>query len=279
MNKISSYALTSVLLASVYSSPVQAQNSPSKLDQLNGSWQGTYICPQGLTGLRLVVEAKSENEVYAMFNFFPHPTNPSVPPGSFRMKGSYTSFASSQIPDVLKLSATSWIKQPPGYRTVDLEGNVDLTQGKLDGRILDPGCDVVNLTKVKVIQAPNPNSSVIGRWSGSMTQNTAPTQWNLQLNITQNRRGDSFLGESSKQPLTPGTKASVSHEIKGDLANNVFNFREVKIIKRDAPSSWYFCDIQGQLRISSENGSDTLQGPWECLYKGQRYYGEIRLTR
>jgi hypothetical protein len=125
-----------------------AKKEAEKLVQLSGTWEGTYTCSfDGVRGLKLVIDAKQANQVEAVFNFFPVPTGAAMKPGSYKMVGIYQGPTAQETSDTIKLKATSWIKQPPGYKTIDLEGKVDLTQGKLEGDIPDSLCRDVNLTK------------------------------------------------------------------------------------------------------------------------------------
>jgi hypothetical protein len=96
-------------------------------NDLNGTWEGAYTCPQGLTNLKLVI------------TFSPHPNNPNTPSGSFRMKGNL------ERPDLLYLKATTWINKPAGYMTVDLRGNI--YSSRIIGNILSDGCSAFELKR------------------------------------------------------------------------------------------------------------------------------------
>ncbi|MCW2938408.1 MAG: serine/threonine protein kinase [Actinomycetia bacterium] len=78
-----------------------------------GTWTGSYFCSQGRTGLRLVITSDSGDAVAATFSFFPLPSNPNVPSGSYAMTGTYTAIG-------LSLKQDHWIDQPSGYEMVDL---------------------------------------------------------------------------------------------------------------------------------------------------------------
>jgi len=114
-------------------------------ETVSGTWEGTYVCGQGLTKLRLEIDAKSSNDIDAVFNFSAHSSNPSVPSGSFRMKGSYSAFNSPNIPALLELKGTSWIERPSGYVTVDLRGNVFVSESRISGDVTTPGCSKFEL--------------------------------------------------------------------------------------------------------------------------------------
>ncbi|MFF7187492.1 protein kinase [Streptomyces sp. NPDC008222] len=101
---------------------------------LTGQWNGSYVCNQGITGLVLTIEEHDDGTADAVFAFYPEPSNPQVPRGSFAMAGTVQN-------GVLTLRATHWINQPPGYLTVDLQGSYGTsTPNHLDGRIYGPNC-------------------------------------------------------------------------------------------------------------------------------------------
>jgi hypothetical protein len=78
-----------------------------------GSWQGTYVCSQGITGLRLDVQASSGGALRATFNFYPVPANSSVPSGSYAMTGFVD-------PAGVFLYQDHWISQPSGWVMEDV---------------------------------------------------------------------------------------------------------------------------------------------------------------
>ncbi|WP_158071231.1 serine/threonine-protein kinase [Streptomyces sp. CB00455] len=82
-----------------------------------GSWQGTYLCGQGLTRLDLKVTSPGGHALAAVFTFSAHPDNPGVPNGSFTMVGSFENGR-------MTLRGDRWVDQPAGYLMVDLEASV-----------------------------------------------------------------------------------------------------------------------------------------------------------
>ncbi|HEY9872414.1 MAG TPA: hypothetical protein V6D12_03215 [Candidatus Obscuribacterales bacterium] len=123
------------------------QSVSSQVEFLNGTWEGTYVCGQGLTNLKLVIKAKSTTEIDAVFLFSPHPNHPNVPSGSFRMKGNLEVFDSADIPDFLNLKTTSWINRPSGYETVDLRGDVSKSNRRITGNVITSGCSTFDVVK------------------------------------------------------------------------------------------------------------------------------------
>jgi murein DD-endopeptidase MepM/ murein hydrolase activator NlpD len=116
---------------------------PSQAAILAGTWVGTYSCIQGETGLRLIIRAGSGNSLQAEFVFYPIPTNPTVPSGSFAMTGSYSDAN-------VALKQDHWINQPAGYLMVDLSGKlltstVPSLVGTVSGSV--PGCTNFSVQK------------------------------------------------------------------------------------------------------------------------------------
>lgn len=126
---------------------MQSQSVASQIEFLNGTWEGTYACSQGLTSLKLVITAKTTTEINAVFQFSAHPQNPNVPSGSFRMRGNLEVFNSSDIPDLLDLKATTWINRPTGYKTVDLRGDVSNSKRRISGNVVSSGCSTFDVVK------------------------------------------------------------------------------------------------------------------------------------
>lgn len=99
-----------------------------------GTWRGNYVCNQGITGLILTIEEASDGSMEAVFSFYPSPSNPTVPRGSFAMTGTYSEPG-------LTLRGDHWIEQPPGFLMVNLQASYDSnTPGHLDGTVDGAGC-------------------------------------------------------------------------------------------------------------------------------------------
>ena len=104
-------------------------------DDWVGLWRGTYVCAQGVTGLFLTVSRSGQREVTAVFKFFAVPENPGVPTGEFDMTGRLGPQGNH-----LRLSPDGWIARPPGYLTVELEGDYDDASGEYSGQVWGWGC-------------------------------------------------------------------------------------------------------------------------------------------
>ncbi|WP_328392558.1 serine/threonine protein kinase [Streptomyces sp. NBC_00390] len=114
--------------------PEPSPTPVSGVDEITGSWIGSYVCNQGITGLSLTIEDEGDGDVSAVFSFFPDPRNPLVPRGSFAMSGTYSD-------GELLLNGAYWIEQPPDWMMVNLAARYDsATPGHLDGAVLGLNC-------------------------------------------------------------------------------------------------------------------------------------------
>jgi len=108
---------------------------------LTGTWTGSYICSQGLTGLRLVIQATRDGTLTGTFNFYALPANPGVPSGEATVTGTYSATTTDINPG-------HWIRQPSGYVLVGLIAGAPTDNGTLlRGRISNPGCSTFSITK------------------------------------------------------------------------------------------------------------------------------------
>ncbi|MFD2091177.1 esterase/lipase family protein [Blastococcus deserti] len=133
-----------------------SDQSPSLAEQakaLTGTWEGTYTCAQGLTGLRLFMTAQDTGAVSADFTFFAVPSNPAVPSGHFTMTGSHSAAE-------LRLIEDRWVTRPDNsWLMVDLtaplplKASMDL-QGQVTGSA--PACTTFSMRKTSADATPTP---------------------------------------------------------------------------------------------------------------------------
>ncbi|WP_155371302.1 hypothetical protein [Catellatospora vulcania] len=108
---------------------------------LSGTWEGTYRCRQGLTGLKLTLFVVDDHEVEATFEFFPVSSNPNVPRGSFVLEGSYSATGFTLQPD-------HWVKRPGEYVMVGLDASFSPRAGQsIRGEVTDAACAEFQLKK------------------------------------------------------------------------------------------------------------------------------------
>jgi tetratricopeptide (TPR) repeat protein len=97
------------------------------------SWQGSYVCGQGVTGLNIIVTGASDYTITAIFDFYPLPGNANVPSGSFTMTGKYSATG-------VFLTPVQWLVQPRGYGMVGLSGQLTSGGQVLSGTVTGLDC-------------------------------------------------------------------------------------------------------------------------------------------
>ncbi|BDG72336.1 hypothetical protein [Roseomonas fluvialis] len=122
-------AAAALLGALALATPAVAQ------EELRGTWRGDYICAQGNTALALTIEPAKDGRLSALFHFEAAPDNPDVPTGCYEMQGGYTP-ATRQV----TLGPQRWLRRPPNYVMVGLEGHLSADGGEIQGRVQGPGC-------------------------------------------------------------------------------------------------------------------------------------------
>lgn len=105
-------------------------------------WIGSYTCPQGLTSLRLSIEARGSGEAVATFEFGPHPDNRNLPRGEYLMTGTVRLLPRGHLR--MKLVPDRWVTQPDGWTMTGLTATSDLEQRTLDGRIDAAACGALS---------------------------------------------------------------------------------------------------------------------------------------
>jgi hypothetical protein len=110
---------------------------------LHSVWEGTYRCAQGLSAVRLTIEAHADGEAIAVYEFGSVPSNPTVPSGSFRLTGKLTGSAQHFEGD---FEAAEWIVHPPSYHMVGL--SIETRDPRtLTGTIRHPSCSDFETTR------------------------------------------------------------------------------------------------------------------------------------
>lgn len=121
--------------------PATKRGSGLRPASLTGTWTGTYFCPQGWTGLRLVLKATSSGSLTATFSFYATKSNVSVPSGSFALAGSYSAKGFQLTPD-------HWITMPAGYSMVGMTaGPPGKGDTALSGNIQGSGCTTFSVSR------------------------------------------------------------------------------------------------------------------------------------
>ena len=105
---------------------------------LSGTWSGTYVCSQGVTGATLQIVASSDQNVGALLQF----AVPNARPGSYFMRGTFNPSTNR-----IAMKFTTWKYQPEGYSPADISGTVNLSAGELRGIVVLPGCAALSLRR------------------------------------------------------------------------------------------------------------------------------------
>lgn len=106
------------------------------------TWRGSYTCGQGETGLEVTLRPAGQGRVEGTMSFFPLPTNASVPRGCYRVAGQVDAANQS-----IELRGGQWLRQPPGYHTVDLRGRIGADAG-ISGQVIGGECSQFQLQSV-----------------------------------------------------------------------------------------------------------------------------------
>jgi hypothetical protein len=100
-------------------------------------WIGRYECAQGVTAVQLTLDVETNGRARAIFDFGPLADNPTVPNGSFRLRGTATITGDAIT---LALEPEEWIDRPDGYEMVGIQSGIDTARRRLRGRILNDSC-------------------------------------------------------------------------------------------------------------------------------------------
>ena len=110
-------------------------------------WAGTYTCAQGITAVKLTIEARaSGGEATGHFQFGPLDANPKLPKGDYWMKGTARPTSRGEL-DV-KLLPDKWVVHPDGWVMVGLTARSDLEQRTMLGTIDFQSCTTLAVSRV-----------------------------------------------------------------------------------------------------------------------------------
>ncbi len=114
-------------------------------DDISGVWQGSYLCGQGVTQLRLTIVPDRGRKGYhrAYFYFTPRPDAQDRSAGCFLMQQQ-----AGLTDGTLVFHQNRWIKHPLFYVMVDMSGFVDATAGRYTGTVTGPACGDFDLQRV-----------------------------------------------------------------------------------------------------------------------------------
>jgi hypothetical protein len=108
-------------------------------------WEGTYVCGQGLSAVRLTLDVDRSNNVTARYDFGPVPSNPTVPTGAYLLTGVLEQQGSGFTGE---LADSEWIVRPANYFMVPLA--IETIDGKaMTGTIRHPSCSGFTATRIE----------------------------------------------------------------------------------------------------------------------------------
>ena len=95
---------------------------------LKGVWTGTFVASQGKTRADVVIKRVTADGYITngVFSFSATPTNPSVPSGSYTLKGGYDKKTGE-----VAFSGGEWIVQPEGYSMIEIHAWVDFAKKRI----------------------------------------------------------------------------------------------------------------------------------------------------
>ncbi len=113
----------------------------------HSEWEGTYVCGQGLSSLKLTIDADSLGAAIVRYDFGPVPSNPDIPKtGAFILTGSLLRAKDGSFTG--ELEPREWIVHPDTYLMLPL--SIDSDDGiQMRGRIHHDSCRDFQATRTK----------------------------------------------------------------------------------------------------------------------------------
>ena len=217
---------------------------PPALAALAGSWQGSYTCAQGLTGLTLQVGAEKAGAAPVMLSFYPVPANPAVPRGSATFRGTLSG-------GTVRLTPVAWAVQPAGYEFTDFAGPLPKAGGSVfSGTVNGSECTTFSLRRA---QDSPPVPDVAGTWVGSYTCAQGLTGLRLVIQSPAGTKLEAtfnFYAVSANPSVPSGSFTMAGFTDPAGIFLNQGNWIE-------QPSGYSMVNIAGNLPAS---GGKTLNG-------------------
>jgi hypothetical protein len=95
-------------------------------------WRGEYVCAQGATSLELTITGVDHDDVRATFSFRHAPTGRA---GEYLVSGTYDPATRHIV-----FTPGDWIREPPNYFRVGMDGRVAADGGSFSGTITHETC-------------------------------------------------------------------------------------------------------------------------------------------
>lgn len=111
----------------------------------HSEWEGTYRCNQGLTAVHLTIDVGPGGDARATYEFGAVPSNPTVPSGSFLLRGAMSG-NSEHFEGVF--DAAEWIVHPPKYFMVGVTVETAEDARTMTGTIQHASCSDFRVKRV-----------------------------------------------------------------------------------------------------------------------------------
>jgi hypothetical protein len=189
---------------------------------LTGTWEGSYICSEGETGMTLTI-VDVAGDLDAFMEFYEVPENPGVPDGAFAMEGTNTG-------GEIELAGTEWIDQPAGDVMVGLTAEAEAVLQQLEGVVDGDGCSTFTLERTTT------EPWYVGEWKGAYDCGQGMTGLTLTM---ADGGGDGDGGDSSVEatfafyevPENPGVPSG-SYRLEGSYADGGLALEGVEWIEQ-----------------------------------------------
>jgi hypothetical protein len=120
---------------------------PALADHMHHTvWEGRYQCPQGVTGVRLLLDVASDGATTGSFEFGPVKENPGVPSGSYLVRGQVKMLGGGAF--ALVLVPVRWTRRPPGYLMVGFTARSDRERRSMHGKIANEACAQLDVSRL-----------------------------------------------------------------------------------------------------------------------------------
>ena len=110
-------------------------------------WQGTYTCAQGITAVKLTVEARANGgAATGHFEFGPLDANPNLPKGDYWLKGTARPTKRGELE--VALVPDKWAAHPEGWVMVGVTARSDREQRTMLGTIDYTSCTTIAVVRL-----------------------------------------------------------------------------------------------------------------------------------
>ena len=187
---------------------------------LTGTWEGTYVCTQGETGMTLTI-VDTAGDLDAIVEWYEVDSNPGVPSGAYAMEGTIDGTE-------LELSGTEWIDQPEDYVMADITAELDTSGAtpRLEGTVVGERCSDLSLEQT----ATTPWYE--GTWTGGYDCGQGLTGLTLTIDDVGDNKVEAVF-EFYEVPENPGVPSG-SYRLEGAYDDHGLVMEGVEWIERPA---------------------------------------------